>query len=198
MTSDKVPVLLHDTTINRTSTGTGSISAMTYEEASQYDYGSWFNASFAGEKLATLKEFLLFCKLRGICAELDLASRGFNREQKRVIYDVVEGLGMVDNTIFTAESSALTDYISFNPNIIVSVSGITSLAVAQSVLPRYMKCGLVFPSIPKGNLSEALVAYIHSLNMKAKTWTIDDKSTMEKAINYGVDIILSDGLTSLY
>lgn len=198
MTKDMIPVLLHDTTINRTSNGSGSIRNMTYEQASQYDFGSWYSSEFKGEKLPKLEDFLIWCKVRGICPELDLATRGYTVEQKRVIYDLVERLGMLDSTLFTATPEELTDYLSFNPNIIVSVSGMTSLSVAQSILPNYINCGLVFPSIPVANLSKELVQYIHSMGMKAKVWTIDDTTKRDKALADGVDIILSDKLTTLY
>ena len=50
-TSDNIPVLLHDDTINRTARNTDgtelsasvSISSITYAEASSYDYGVWFD-----------------------------------------------------------------------------------------------------------------------------------------------------------
>ena len=40
-TSDGVPVLLHDASIDRTSDGTGKIAEMTFEQVRQYDFGSW-------------------------------------------------------------------------------------------------------------------------------------------------------------
>lgn len=198
MTADNIPVLLHDSTIDRTSTGSGSIGSLTYAEASQYDYGSWFSEEFTGEKLPTLEEVLIWAKTRGICLELDLANRGFTVEQQKVIYDMVLHLGMLECTIFTASQAELNDYLSFDPNLIISVSGITSLSVAQTVLPNYTSAGLVWASIPLTNLSKELVATIHELKMKAKVWTVNDTTTLEQALSYGVDIILSDGLVKLY
>lgn len=198
MTSDNIPVLLHDTTINRTSNGSGAISNLTYANASQYDYGSWYNAEYTNEKLPTLEEFLVWSKTRGICVELDLANRGFTTTQKEIIYNMVLNLGMIESTMFTATTLELADYLNFNPNIIISIAGITSLSIAQNVLPEYVKYGLVFPSIPVANLSKDIVRYVHSLGMKAKTWTVNDVATRDAALSYGVDVILSDELTSLY
>ena len=61
-TKDNIPVLLHDSSIDRTSSGTGNIADLTYEEASQYDYGSWKGSQFAGEKLPTFEEFVILCR----------------------------------------------------------------------------------------------------------------------------------------
>ena len=53
-TSDGVPVLLHDSTIDRTSDGSGSIGSLTLEEVRQYDFGSWKGEQYAGTKIPTL------------------------------------------------------------------------------------------------------------------------------------------------
>ena len=71
-TSDNVPVLLHDSSIDRTSNGEGKISSLTYEEVSQYDFGSWFSEEYAGVKIPTFDEFLKLCidKWRGLVYSL--------------------------------------------------------------------------------------------------------------------------------
>ena len=196
MTSDNIPVLLHDDTIDRTSNGSGAISRMTYATVSQYDFGSWKNSTFAGTKIPTLEEFLYWCKEHNCLAELDLAERNFTTEQKRIIYNIVLNSGMISRTLFTATAKELTDYISFDNKIIISVSGITSLSIAKSTLPNYTNCLLVFPSVPVANMSKEIVDYIHSLGMMAKVWTIDSKSQLATAKSYGVDAVLTNVLAA--
>ncbi|MBL3699178.1 glycerophosphodiester phosphodiesterase [Leucobacter luti] len=58
LTADGVPVLLHDPTLDRTTTGTGPVAALTLAELRQLDAGSWFGAEFAGEPVPTLEELL--------------------------------------------------------------------------------------------------------------------------------------------
>ena len=65
-TSDTVPVLLHDSTVDRTSNGSGNISAMTLEQVKALDFGSWKSAEYAGEKIPTFEEFMLLCKQIGL------------------------------------------------------------------------------------------------------------------------------------
>lgn len=196
MTSDNVPVLLHDAAIDRTSDGSGAINSMTYEDASQYDYGSWKGSQFVGTKIPTLSEFLYWCKENNCLAELDLADRNFTVEQKQIIYDTVLNAGMISRTMFTAKPAELTDYIGFDDQIIVSVSGITSLSVAQSTLPKYTNCLLVFPSIPEAYITKEIVDYVHSLGMLAKTYTIDSPSRLKTVLSYGADAVLTNSLTA--
>ena len=58
-TSDGVPVLLHDATVDRTTDGTGSIHDMTLEQAKALDAGArQFVPRFSGERIPTLAEVL--------------------------------------------------------------------------------------------------------------------------------------------
>ena len=58
-TSDGVPVLLHDDTVDRTTNGTGDVRAMTLAQTRNLDAGvGRFEGRFAGELIPTLDEVL--------------------------------------------------------------------------------------------------------------------------------------------
>lgn len=97
-TADNIPVLLHDTSIDRTSNGSGAIAEMTYAQASAYDFGSWKSAEFAGEKLPTLREFLVFCRNTGIHPYLEI--KNATAEQYTVLNQVVKECGMYGNVTY--------------------------------------------------------------------------------------------------
>lgn len=69
-TLDGVPVLLHDTTVDRTTDGTGRIEEMTYAETTRLDAGAWFGPEFAGQRIPRLEEALKLIQGRG-CAFWD-------------------------------------------------------------------------------------------------------------------------------
>lgn len=58
LTADGVPVLMHDTEVDRTTNGRGPLSAHTFEALRALDAGTWFSPEFAGEPVPTLDEFL--------------------------------------------------------------------------------------------------------------------------------------------
>lgn len=58
VTADGEPVLFHDYTLERTSTGRGRLDALGLAALRELDVGSWFGAAFAGERIATLREAL--------------------------------------------------------------------------------------------------------------------------------------------
>lgn len=58
MTQDGEVVVIHDEKINRTSNGKGFVKDMTFAKLREFDFGSWFNKKFKGEKIPTLQEVL--------------------------------------------------------------------------------------------------------------------------------------------
>src|SRR5690554_608655 len=54
LSSDGVPVLLHDDTINRTSDGTGAAAELCIADLLRHDFGSWHSATYAGEPIPSL------------------------------------------------------------------------------------------------------------------------------------------------
>lgn len=58
LTKDNQLVVIHDHTLDRTTTGTGDIKEKTLAEIRELDAGSWKDAKYKGEKVPTLEEVL--------------------------------------------------------------------------------------------------------------------------------------------
>lgn len=61
LSSDGVPFLLHDSTLERTTNGTGTAGALPWQALAQLDAGRWHSAAFAGEPLPTLEQIARYC-----------------------------------------------------------------------------------------------------------------------------------------
>ena len=92
-TSDNVPVLLHDDTVNRTSNGRGKVSEMTFEALRRLDFGGWVSEKYAGEKIPTFEEFISFCRNVGLYPYIEL-KEGFNKERAEMLMRLVRRYGM--------------------------------------------------------------------------------------------------------
>src|SRR5271170_7173679 len=68
LTGDGALVLCHDPRLDRTTSGSGLVSANSLAAVRELDAGSWFDPSFAGERVPTLDEVLL------LASELDLGA----------------------------------------------------------------------------------------------------------------------------
>ncbi len=58
LSSDDIPVVIHDETLQRSTDGCGAVAGMTLQQLQQLDAGSWFSDAFAGESIPTLAEVL--------------------------------------------------------------------------------------------------------------------------------------------
>jgi len=63
-TSDGALVLMHDATLDRTTSGTGPVSAITLDELRKLDAGSWLGEAFGGERIPELPDFLTWIEAR--------------------------------------------------------------------------------------------------------------------------------------
>ena len=59
---DGVLYILHDASVNRTTNGRGLLRSLTSEEIDKLDAGSWFNPSFADERVPKLEPYLRWIK----------------------------------------------------------------------------------------------------------------------------------------
>lgn len=58
VTADGVPVVIHDRTVDRTTSGSGQVWDLSYDQIATLDAGSWFDPGFAGLRVPTLAETL--------------------------------------------------------------------------------------------------------------------------------------------
>lgn len=56
LTSDGHVIVIHDSTVDRTTNGSGKVSEFSLEEIRNLDAGAWFNEKFAGTKIPLLEE----------------------------------------------------------------------------------------------------------------------------------------------
>jgi glycerophosphoryl diester phosphodiesterase len=58
LSKDRHLVVIHDETVDRTTNGTGAVKALTLDQLSRLDAGSWFDPRFNTERLPTLAQVL--------------------------------------------------------------------------------------------------------------------------------------------
>ncbi len=70
LTFDARPVVIHDTSLERTTNGYGLLAENTLESMSGLDAGSWFDPSFSDEVVPTLEEVIDHLALLGLQADI--------------------------------------------------------------------------------------------------------------------------------
>lgn len=72
LTSDGVPILIHDETLQRTTTGRGSVAAHGLRAIRELDAGVRFGVTFAGERVPTLEEAIDLVLALGLGANVEI------------------------------------------------------------------------------------------------------------------------------
>ena len=94
-TADNVPVIIHDSTVDRTSNGTGEVHSFTFEAIRQLDFGSWKSSIFTGEKIPSFEEFILGCRKLGLHPYIEIKVRDYiNNELVKKLVDIAKAYGM--------------------------------------------------------------------------------------------------------
>ncbi len=72
VTSDGIPVLLHDETLDRTTDASGPLVDRSAASLAGVDAGSWFSAAFRGEAVPTLEEAVRWLVDAGMQANIEI------------------------------------------------------------------------------------------------------------------------------
>ncbi|MCG5242412.1 glycerophosphoryl diester phosphodiesterase [Azospirillum doebereinerae] len=72
LTRDGRPVIIHDDTLDRTTTGRGPVPLLDLEALRQLDAGSWFDPRFADERVPALEEAVELIRDLGLSLNLEI------------------------------------------------------------------------------------------------------------------------------
>ncbi|SFE80311.1 glycerophosphodiester phosphodiesterase [Alteribacillus iranensis] len=196
MSKDGELVVIHDTSVDRTTNGTGAVKDMTYEELLQLDAGSYFNEAFAGEKIPTLGEVLDEYRGKiGILIEIKSPSLYPGIEQKIADELVDRNMHKPNNNKIIVQSfdhDSVMTFHSLLPSIPVGVlvgyspNGISNVQLAAfSSYADYVNPNLSM-------IDSDLVQRIHNQGMETYPWTVRDELSADFLLNVGVDGIITD------
>lgn len=197
LTSDKVIVCLHDNTIDATSDGTGNIHNMTYEEASQYDYGSWFNVRYTGTKLPKLEDVLKLCATSGMHPVIRLGDDFNSGENITLMYNLLKkyGFNQHNASLKGFSLSGLQNWFNAYGNEFRYIHCVSS-AVSESVINTIKSFGN--DSIIEYETSVCTEENVQTLlnnGVKAGVWIVNiNNCNLKQYIDYGVTYFTSDGM----
>ncbi|MCL5808906.1 MAG: glycerophosphodiester phosphodiesterase [Deltaproteobacteria bacterium] len=193
LTRDNEVVVIHDDTLERTTTGQGKVADKTLAELKRLDAGLWFNPRFAGERIPTLAEVLTLVRGR-IRLNIELKKGKHFPYTMEELADrtlaVVEQAGMTEQTLFSSFTPAAIDRIRVrNPRLPIAL--IVDKAWAKPEEPgggrlyRTLNCRATV-------LNEENLRSAHAAGIKVHVWTVDTQAAMEKFIALAVDGIITN------
>lgn len=188
-------VLIHDTTVDRTTDGTGKVGDLTFEQLRSLDAGSWKGEQFAGELIPTFEEILdRYHGKIGILIELKAPELypGIEEQVAEVLKERNLDKPQNEKIIiqsFNFESVKRVDQLL--PKVPVGVLTSNRADTTLEALQEFSTYADWFnPSY--GIVTEELVNRVHSQGMQIGSWTVRSQEAADFLFEMGVDAIISD------
>jgi len=194
LSADGVPFLLHDSTLERTSSGRGTAGEQDWAALSQLDAGAWHSRRYAGEPLPSLEALIRFCLAGGYALNIEIKpTPGVERRTGEVVAQLAARL-------WAGSAVAPPLLTSFAPEALQGALD------AQPQLPR----GLLLDTLRDGWLETArrldcaaiicnhalwdaaTVAQVHAAGMRTLSYTVNDEWAAQRLIALGTDGIITD------
>ena len=193
-TSDGVAVLLHDASIDRTSNGTGNIADLTFEEARQYDYGSWKSSDYAGEVIPTFEEFIALCRNLSLHPYIELKGEA-TEEQIRNLVDITKKYGMLYKCSWISFSyGSLLHVKNYNDSLRLGfVVGYIDDNMINTALTLKTDCNEVFMDCNYSTVTNENVIQCMNNDLPLEVWTINGEDLIT-SLNPYVSGVTSDNL----
>lgn len=185
-TSDGVPVLLHDQTINRTGrnadgtviSSTIYIANITYAEALTYDFGILTGASYAGTKIPTVDQLMALCKKIGLHPYCEFCVGDTTEAQVQNIIDIADKYGMRNHVTWISFNATILGYVkTYDPTARIGlVADSVDATIVSNAQALKTDTNEVF--ISSGTTTTAEVNLCKAARIPLEAWTINDKESM--------------------
>ncbi len=187
LTADGELAVFHDDNLDRTTDGTGPVSAHTLWELQQFDAGRWKAERFEGEGIPTLDE--VFEALPGVLVNVELKShsvRADGLEEK--VLACIRRHGAAGNILISSFNPlALARMRALDPALpLAMVFGPDlSLPLRRAWLRQLARPAALHPHHTMVTPHHMAWAQGHGLRVNA--WTVDDPAEMRRLIALDVD-----------
>jgi len=190
LSKDGEVVLIHDYTVDRTTNGRGFVKDMTLAELKTLDAGSWYDTTYAGERILTLAELLVWAKGRvGVALEIKNGPIYYPGIAEKTIR-LVRQHGMKRQVILISfDHFVLREAKQIAPEIatgILYVGGLVDpVAAARAALADSLNPHWAY-------VTPELVRTAHAAGLAISAWNPDDAATLRALSDMGVDSAGSD------
>lgn len=193
LTSDGVPVVCHNFTVDQTTNGRGRIRDLTVTQIKTLDAGSRFHPRFAGERIPTLQEVLEWAGddmlLNIELKSLSLRDEGLERAVLHLIqqYDLCERVTISSFNPFALRRIKMLDAeiqtgLLYAPALPIPLrrAWLRHLAQPNALHPHHTM------------VSPEYFYWARNRGYRVNTWTVNEPDEMRRLLRLGVDAIITD------
>jgi glycerophosphoryl diester phosphodiesterase len=196
LSADGVPFLLHDDTLDRTTSAQGPAGSRSWADLSRLDAGRWHSAAYAGEPVGSFEALAAFCVANAHALDLEIKpTPGTDSETGRAVGSWVRKLWRGSPPLLS----------SFKPQALAGARD------SAPEMPRALLLDTLWPGcmemaaslecvaiITNHTLMNAdLLRQIHGAGWRAGVYTVNDEARAHELIALGIDGIVTDAVDRL-
>jgi len=196
LSKDGVPVLMHDSFLNRTTNGSGRVSDYTLQELETLDAGAWFSPAYVRTQIPTLESLLAAMQAKqasGTPKKALLELKGYwSTDEARIVTDLIASYDIGSLVIMSSfDTSTITHVKEADPTLPVAIitSNLPNDSVAFAKLYGAVAIITNRASIDK---NPWFIDRMHRAGLGVVLYTLNSKSAWKKAIDLGADGIITD------
>jgi len=199
MSKDKKLVVIHDSTIERTSDGDGRVDKMTLKKLKEFNFGT----KLKREEILTLEEALkLVGKKCFVLVEIKETVTGYEKQ----VIAIINKVKNKENILVQAKSKGIIKkFREIDKEIKLGQILMTPLTNGR-MLRRYQNFAkkynlsfyaiwlsiYTFNNLPIKSSFRKIIKALDAVNVSSYVWTINDFVSMKHLINWGVDGIITN------
>jgi len=196
VTKDGELVVIHDATVDRTTDGSGLVSALPLDAIRGLDAGRWFGADFAGERVPVLEEVLTLVRGRALIqVEIKNEPISGGGIEARVVSALAD-TGMEGGAlVMSFDHESIRIVRSLRSGL---ATGILYAARPADFVSSARKAGATALCLEWKSLDREVVAGARGAGLGVCVWTVDDEAAFRRCQELGVDAVASNDPSLLF
>lgn len=179
LTQDGQVVVAHDDTIDRTSNGKGHIGNFTLEELREFDFGSWKDKSFAGERIPLLNDVVKFIKENDMLLNIEIKPLLEFDEIVEKVVAICEAYDVVDRVVISSfDHYCLLKVKKVNKKMETAILYQSGIVDVGKYATKHVKADGIHPH--KYAMIKQTVVSAVKHGLKIRPWTVDDVDLFKK------------------
>jgi glycerophosphoryl diester phosphodiesterase len=189
-TRDGAMVVLHDSTLDRTTDCTGGVQTKTLAEVRVCDAGSWRGAEWVGTRVPTMQEVVTLAKEHNLRIAPEIKQGTVTRAQLAAFARVISAAGMESKTVVQSFSRASLElYRSLETDVAL---GFVTLRSTRDVA-TVKATGASYYIVDTASITAAQVRAFQAARIKVWLYTVTDAANNRAALSrYPNGVITND------
>lgn len=195
LTGDGKPILMHDATLDRTTSGSGPAGAATMAEIAQLDAGTWHGAAFAGEPVPTFANVAAWLRANDLMANVEIKPSPGREAETGAAVAMAAALAWRGRAVPPLLSSFSEAAVEAARRTLPSLPRALLLhALPNDWLARLRRLACVALDANHEVLDREVVARARGEGFRVLTYTPNDPARVETLREWGVDCVITDAV----